>query len=176
MEDGMATSQKGPQPESMAAYAEFFLKIAQREQYAEEVEARARAAEEREDAANQRYQARVDDLHGIEAVILERQATFDDLHSALPKAQVAFEESMLPLRREKAELQEDVRRLQAHQRTLQEQNADAERALSQIKSEIMGGQQMARARTFAPVPSLSGPVIISPNPLADDHLPEEASA
>jgi predicted nucleic acid-binding Zn-ribbon protein len=175
----MAASPKASQHESMAELAAFFAQIAERQRHAEDLEARITAGEECLHAIDQQYQAKVDDLHAIEAVITERQAELADLNSKTPKARVAFEEDMLPLRREKADIHEEIRRGQDLLRTIREQTSDAKQELDGIKGLIAGARNMAGGRTFtpAPAPSLSGPAIISPNTLADyDPLEPEQEA
>jgi chromosome segregation ATPase len=166
-------------PKDLPEIVKFFEMLGQRHELREALEAEVTAHEQQLAGQRQEAQDLKTEKAALLSVIRELMEQLEDLTSPLPKARVAVEDALLPLRREQAELQEDIRREQAQLRTLKEQTSDALQQLEQIKAMIVGGQAQVRARSFAPAPSMNGPAIISPNLLADDHPLEpeqEASA
>jgi chromosome segregation ATPase len=168
-------------PKDLPEIVKFFEMLGQRDDLRQSLEADIVAHEQQ--LAGQRQE--VQDLRAEKQALLTcvraLMAQLEDLSSEVPTKAQELEGKLGDLRREVAAEAEQLRRLQAYGLSLKQQTGDAEQYLSQIKSQIMGGEAQVRARTFARPASLAGPAIINSggpddNPRELDASPEEASA
>jgi chromosome segregation ATPase len=158
----MATSVPKELPEVIG----LFKVIEQREGIRKLQEEAIAAQEEALQAQRQEVEDLRVEKQGLMSVIRRLMGELEDLTSEVPQKAHALELRLTDTRQALAAEAEELRHIQSYQHSLKAQISDAEQELNRLRSELMGGQQMARGRgifTAAP-PSLSGPAIISPAP------------
>jgi chromosome segregation ATPase len=168
----MATSI--PQKQDIGQLVQFFDQIGKRLEYAETLETAIADNERQLEAQRQERDRLGDEKQALLTVIRELMAQLEDLTGEMPTKAHALEVKLGDLRREVASQTEQLRRMEDYSRSIKEQISDGETRLRNLKAQIAGAEDMARARSFAPMPSMTGPVIISPNTLAD-YDPREPS-
>jgi chromosome segregation ATPase len=158
----------------MAELVEFFKTLGERQQLSESLEVEIKAHEAHLEGQRQEVARLADDKQALERVITQLEDRLADLTSAVPSAAQVVELRLTESRQATAAETEQLRRIQAYQQSVKQQISDAEDTLRDLKGQIAGLTDHSRGRMFAPAPSLSGPAIISPNPLAIDD-PKEAA-
>jgi chromosome segregation ATPase len=161
-------------PKELPAIVDFFKTLGERDEIRKELE--AAIAEHEQQLQGQRKEAEElrAEKQALLSVIRELMGQLEDLAAAVPSKAQALEMRLGDLRREVASQTEQLRRMEDYSRSIKEQISDGETRLRNLKAQIAGAEDMARARSFAPMPSMTGPVIISPNTLAD-YDPREPS-
>jgi chromosome segregation ATPase len=173
------TSQK-EQRQEIGQLVQFFDQVGKRLEYAESLEQTIAAQEQQLESQRQEVEGLRGEREALTTVIEALKAELKDLTSQVPTKRYDLERTLQEMHQAVAEAGQELIRLQGRQVGLKQQISDVESTLRNLKSDIMGLSDHARARTFAPaMPSLSGPAIInSPvvdyNPLEEPN--EEASA
>jgi hypothetical protein len=173
-----------PTPKELPQVIQMFKVIEQREALREAQEAAIREQAAVLEAQRQEVEDLRAEKQGLMTVIRELMAQLEDLTAEVPAKAHALELRLTETRQAVADEAAQLGRIQAHQQSVQQQISDAEGTLRDLKAQIMGGEQMARARgIFTPPPawpSLRGPAIIQTapdyDPLTVDDPREEASA
>jgi ABC-type transporter Mla subunit MlaD len=159
----------------MAELVEFFKTLGERQQLSESLEMEINAHEAQLERQRQEVARLADEKQALEQVIAQQESRLMDLTSAIPSAAQVVELRLTETRQAVANETEQLRRIQAYQQSVKQQISDAEDTLRGLKQQIAGLADHPKVHTFSRPLSLSGPVIISPNPLAVEGPEEIAS-